>query len=339
MKNMNYIDYINKNLIAILVTLIVLITLILLYRLYILHNTKLFESFESSNEPKIAFLFLTYNNLKRPDIWNKFFDIENNNNDIISSSNTFASSKYSNKFTIYNHAKEPENVTDILLKGKHIPEHIETCWGCFGTVEANILMMKEAMKDSLNTKFILVSESCIPIVSFDKFYNEIMKDDKSRFKMWDNNNTIHRYNDIVETDILVNNFVKHNGQGIILNRYHLELLVNSLSKYKNNWKNMGCVDEHYFGNILKQLDLDFDINNNSKNSMFNSWLKDELDINKICNDNSYESICKTHHKGTKSSSTFENISNKAIDELRTKNYLLARKVDKDTEIDVDYIIK
>ena len=330
---MKNIDYINKNLIVILVTLILLIILILLYRLYMLHDSKLlesFESFESSNEPnKIAFLFLTYNNLKRPDIWNKFFDIEKNNNDSNNDSNTFASSKYSNKFTIYNHAKEPENVTDILLKDKQIPEHIETCWGCFGTVEANILMMKEALKEPLNTKFILVSDSCIPIVSFDKFYNEIMKDDKSRINIF--YNQPQRYYDIINPPFSKDKFIKNAAQGLIFNRYHAELLVNSLLQYKNDWQNMGCVDEHYFGNILRILDTNFELNNENIKNTFDVWNVNELNTkqnneNEITfNDNQYALI--------------NYISNKTIDELRYKKFLLARKVDDNTGTDIEYITK
>jgi len=145
----------------IIILLIIIIILILLYRLnkYSLNKFINYESFENVGEPKIAFLFLTYNNLKRPDIWNKFLDIDENR-----------SSKYSNKFSIYNHSKEQDKVTDTLLIGRHIPENIDTCWGCFGAVEANILMMKSALQDPLNKKFILVSESCAPIISFDRLY-------------------------------------------------------------------------------------------------------------------------------------------------------------------------
>ena len=302
-----------------------------IYRNNILYKI---DSFDDITIPKIAFLFLTYNNLKRPDIWNKFFDIDSNSN---SNSNTISTSKYANKFTIYNHAKEPEKVSDLLLKDKHIPEHIDTCWGCFGTVEANILMMKEALKNKNNTKFILVSDSCIPIVSFDKLYNEIMKDDKSRFNFWKENNTKYRYNDIINPEFTVNNFVKHNAQGLIFNKNHTELLVNSLLKYKTNWKNVGCVDEHYFGNILKLLDKDFNLNNNNNYSMFNSWFKDELNINSICKYNNLETICESHNIGTKSSATFTNISNNTIDDIRNKEFLFIRKVDNDTNIDINYI--
>ena len=324
----------NSNIKLILILIVLIILLILIYRIY---NLPIFETFNTTkvnNEPKIAFLFLTYNNLKRPDIWNKFFGIDINNG---SSGNGINTSEYANKFTIYNHAKEPENVTDVLLKDKHIPEHIETCWGCFGTVEANILMMKEALKDSLNTKFILVSDSCIPIVSFDKLYNILMTDDKSRFKFWKENNTKYRYNDIIEPEFSIDEFIKHNAQGLIFNKNHTELLVNSLLKYKNNWKKIGCVDEHYFGNILKLLDKNFNLNNNSKNSMFNCWFKDELNINNICKDNNYDTICESHHIGSKSSALFKNIFNNTIDEIRNKEFLFIRKVDNDTNIDINYI--
>ena len=109
-----------KQFIDLIIGLIILISVFLVYKLSNINFEK-FETNETNethktHENKIAFLFLTYNNLKRPDIWNKFFNIENADN----------SNKYSNKYTIYNHAKEKDKVTNILLKDKHIPEHIET---------------------------------------------------------------------------------------------------------------------------------------------------------------------------------------------------------------------
>jgi hypothetical protein len=309
------------------IVLIALIILILIYRIYKLSSN---ESFES-NDSKIAFIFLTYNNLKRPDIWSRFLDIKDDNDNI-------NNSKYINKFTIYNHAKEPKKITDIVLKDKHIPEHIDTCWGCFAAVEANIFMLKEALKDPLNKKFILLSESCIPIVSFDTLYLELMKDDKSRFIFWDINNTTYRYIEIIEPEFTINEFIKHNGQGLIFNRKHAELLVNSLEKYKNKWKKVGCVDEHYFGNVLKLLDDSFDSNNNKKKSMFHSWHKDDLNINNICNNENIDCICEIHNHGTKSSSLFKHISNNSIDEIRQKEFLFIRKVDDTTKIDIDYLL-
>ena len=288
----------------------IIITILLIC--LIIYKLKYFENinnFENENENgKIAFLFLTYNNLKRAEIWDRFFD-----------------SKHSDKFTIYNHAKEPEKITDLLLKDKHISEHIETCWGCFGSVEANILMMKQALKDKQNKKFILVSDSCIPIVSFNTFYNEIMKDDKSIINIHYNNNP-DRYDNIINPPFKKDEFIKHSAQGLIFNRNHTKLIVNSLLNYKDNWKNMDCIDEHYFGNILRVLDTNFNINYENIKIIFDIWEKDKLKSKEeiIINPKYY--------------ALFKSISNQVIDEIRDKKYLFIRKVDDDTEINIEYLL-
>ena len=293
------------------------------------YNKNIFETFSSdSNKPKIAFLFLTYNNLKRSDIWNKFFGIDGDG-DSDGDGGGGHGHEYTNKYTIYNHAKEPENITDILLKDRHIPEHIETCWGCFGTVEANILMMKEALKDPMNHKFILVSDSCIPILSFNAFYKEVMKDKQNKINIHYNNNP-ERYDNIIEPDFSKDDFTKHSAQGLIFNKHSAELLVNSLIQYKQKWKTVNSTDEHYFGNTLRVLDPKFKDTLCLDKTTFDIWSKEILDSSKLdYNDDivsdSYINIKK--------------ISNKGIDELRDKKFLLARKVDKETDIDVEYILK
>jgi hypothetical protein len=189
-------------------------------------------------------------------------------------------------------------------------------------------MIKEALKDSMNTKFILVSDSCIPIVSFDIFYNEVMKDDKSRINIHRNNNP-ERYDNITNPSFPKNEFTKHSGSGLILNRKHAEIIVLQLDTYRKDWKNVEVPDEHYFGNILRVLDPDFNNSLSLNKSTFDIWSKDELDYDKI-NDNDII---------TDSYINIKKISNNAIDELRDKNFILARKIDTNTEIDVDYIIK
>ena len=309
-----------KNIIIVFIILLVLSLFLCLLLNYESRNDNYKnEGFESQGgEYKIAFLFLTYNNLKRPDVWNKFLDTQSGN-----------PSKYANKFTIYLHAKEHNNVTDLLLQGKHIPENIETCWGCFGTVEANILMLKAALKDPLNKKFILVSESCIPIVSFDKLYKEMIKDDKSIINIFFNQ--IQRYDQIINPEFSKDKFTKSAAQGLVFNRNHAELLVNSLVQYKNDWKNMECVDEHYFCNILRELDLKFELNNKNNKFTFDVWDKDRI------NDISYMHI-KNGDIKSDSYINLKKISNKAIDDIRENDFMFARKIDKDTEIDVEYIL-
>ena len=316
----------DDNLIIILIIIIIL--LILLYRItkrkLIIKN----EGFESQEigEPKIAFLFLTYNNLKRPDIWNKFFAIDTKlANETQSIDNT---SDYSNKFSIYLHAKDKDKITDILLKDKHIPEHIDTCWGCSNLVEANTLLMKEALKDPLNKKFILVSDSCAPIVTFDKLYKELMQDDKSRINFWKENKNFERYDQIINPPFPRSEFKKHSGSGGIYNRTHSDLLVSNLDVFKSKWSKVHCTDEHYFGNILRILDPDFNNNLDDRYTTFDMWQTDKISNAKLNSDD----IKPDHYINIKK------MSNKAIDRLREYDFMFTRKINKDTEIDVNYIL-
>jgi hypothetical protein len=292
-------------------------------------NTKIEKFSNSENVPKIAFLFLTYNNLKRPDIWNKFFGIDDNN---------INKSKYSNKYTIYNHAKESDKVTDILLKDRHIPEHIETCWGCDSLVEANTLMIREALKDPLNKKFILVSDSCIPIVSFDKFYNEVMKDDKSILGITYINTTIRRYNMLKNPSFPASKFVNHSGSGLIINKKHAEILNSELDNFKKDWISNDCMDEHYYGTILTILDSEFDNNNNNRKITFDIWQSKHINIDNICKDNRDDSICEDPKLFPNSPNTLKYFSNNGIDELRNNNFLCIRKVDSNTKVDINYLL-
>jgi hypothetical protein len=279
---------------------------------------------ETNKNDKIAFLFLTYNNLKRPEIWNKFFGITNNTSPY--------TSPYADKFTIYNHAKDKEQVKDILLKDKHIPEHIDTCWGCSNLVEANILLLREALKDPLNKKFILVSDSCVPIVSFDTFYKDIMKDNKSRINIHNNTNP-ERYEQIINPPFTKKDFIKHSGSGLVLNLYHAQLLVSKLDDCETNWKNMSCPDEHYFGNMIKLLDKDFNSNYENSKATFDTWSNDMLDKTKFDNNDINSNII------TDGYINITKITNKAIDEIRDKKFLLIRKINENSEIDLNYLVK
>ena len=120
---------------------------------------------------KIAFLFLTIDNLKHSDIWNTYFK-----------------SIDKKKYNIYVHPKNPDKVTDDLLKNNIINELVETKHGFL--VEAMVKLMENALKDKDNKFFVFISDSCIPIKKFDIMYEELFKIDKSIvgkmfLKKWD----------------------------------------------------------------------------------------------------------------------------------------------------------
>lgn len=116
---------------------------------------------------KIAFLFLVIDDINFPTIWENYF---RGNED---------------KFSIYCHPKHPENVVTPWLRDNIIPHLVETSWGHI--TDAYFTLLYEALKDPLNTKFIIISESCLPLRSFDDLYHKLITDDikTSYIRFWE----------------------------------------------------------------------------------------------------------------------------------------------------------
>jgi len=171
---------------------------------------------------KIAFLFLTIKNINFPNIWNKYF-LGNEN-----------------KYTIYIHPKYPNEVTwhkECIIKNL-----VETEWGLI--VKAYIELLKESIKDKQNYKFIFLSESCIPIQSFDNFYREAMSDNLSWIKLM----PITNYDYNVRLNKSNNKFIKHYSRSM-LSKYHVNKLLKKQKELEFFYK-MHVGDEFYLSVLL-----------------------------------------------------------------------------------------
>ncbi len=177
---------------------------------------------------KIAFLFLTIDNINHRFFWEEYLK---NNDD---------------KINIYCHPKNPKNVTIPWLKKNIIPNLVETEWGYITNAYFNLL--STAMKDKDNIKFITISESCIPLVSFNKLYYNLMGNlDKSyiKFIKIKNNDLSARIKNqkIYEKY----KFYKHYAR-FCLSRYHTEIL---LSKKKDiDFFNKMHIGDEFFLSLL-----------------------------------------------------------------------------------------
>lgn len=89
---------------------------------------------------RIAFLFLTIDNLYHNNIWKLFFNNATN-------------------YKIYAHSKYDSNLPQIKHK-------IPTKWGDISLVKATLLLMEESIKDN-NDMYILLSDSTVPFRSYD----------------------------------------------------------------------------------------------------------------------------------------------------------------------------
>ena len=160
---------------------------------------------------KIAFLFLIIDNPNFCDIWDKYLN------------------GYENKYNIYIHPKYPDKHT---WRPHNIIKNLkETGWGFI--TEAYIELFKESFKNKDNYKFITISESCIPIKTFDSFYDTVTNDNLSwikqmNIKTWDLNERLlkHMQNDTIKNIFKPNikTIFKHYAR-FCLNREHTKKII------------------------------------------------------------------------------------------------------------------
>jgi hypothetical protein len=240
---------------------------------------------------KIAFCFLTYDIIVRYDIWNKFFNHVD-----------------SNKYTVFIHPKNIINNNPYTFQYNIIKNRIMT------TTKDNINIVKATLKlleetyisDNDITHFIFLSQSCIPLYSFNKIYEVIIKFPHSVISHI-NHNKKERYfqlSNIIKKFINYNNFIKQQPNMILI-KNDVELLIkNDLTEH---FRYMTCPDEHYFVNILPHI------------------LKRVLIRKQI-------SFCNNDLKKTQALE-FKNVNKNFINIIRNQGFLFMRKVKNDTYID------
>jgi hypothetical protein len=185
---------------------------------------------------KIAFLFLVLDNPNFPQIWDEYFSGADN----------------SDKYSLYIHPKYPEKVT--WRKENVIKNLQETAWGFI--TRAYIELLKEAIKDKDNYKFVTISESCIPIKSFNIFYNNCINSELS----WIKEMNISKYNEyerlgkqkiiaIKNNLIIPRHFIKHYAR-FCLNRINVEELLLKDKKKELDFFHTMQVGDEFFLSVL-----------------------------------------------------------------------------------------
>ncbi|KAM5566207.1 glycosyltransferase BC10-like [Rosa sericea] len=117
-----------------------------------------------SKNPKIAFMFLTPGTLPFEELWENFFQ------------------GHEDKFSVYVHASKQKPIhvsryfVDRDIHSEQMPLIInyQVVWGKFSMVEAEKRLLANALLDPDNQHFVLLSDSCIPLHSFDYVYNYLM---------------------------------------------------------------------------------------------------------------------------------------------------------------------
>lgn len=149
---------------------------------------------------KIALLFLTRKELNHPRFWEKMLG------------------PYLDRFNIYIHSKEP--MEDPFFKQFRVQEIVPTTH--LQHVRPWQIMLREAIQDPDNFKFISLSEACIPLFPLELIYLHLIQDQQSYMQYgrpwWEEN----------PNRTLFEIPVEHrwgNSEWWVLNRKHAQLIV------------------------------------------------------------------------------------------------------------------
>lgn len=119
---------------------------------------------------KIAFMFLVKGSLPLAPLWEEFFK------------------RHKGFYSIYVHSDPSFNssmeMENGVFHGRRIPSQ-EVQWGRFSMVEAELRLLANALLDVSNQRFILLSESCIPLFNFTTIYSYLINSTQTYIESYD----------------------------------------------------------------------------------------------------------------------------------------------------------
>lgn len=197
---------------------------------------------------KIALLFLTIVDVYHQNYWQDFL----RGND--------------GRYSLYVHSKFPMP-SDSFFKRYELPIRVPTKWE--HVMRAQIELLRQALKDPKNMRFIFLSESTLPLQNFDTVYNTVISNKKSLFPHCRNP---HQYSSPAQRDYqskahagtfwgshsynpsrILHGIPSHlqykNHSWIILNRKHAQLMVDD-KKYLDTITKAIIDNEHYPSTFL-----------------------------------------------------------------------------------------
>ncbi|RWR75223.1 Glycosyl transferase [Cinnamomum micranthum f. kanehirae] len=198
-----------------------------------------------SKNPKIAFMFLTPGTLPFERLWEKFL------------------TGHEGRFSIYIHAsREKPQHTSPFFVGRDIRSD-KVVWGKISMVDAERRLLANALEDTDNHHFVLLSDSCVPLHNFDYVYNYLMDTNISFVDCFEDPGPhgTGRYSEHMLPEIERKDFRK-GAQWFSMKRQHaLLVLADSLyyTKFKLYCKpgmeGRNCyADEHYLPTLLHMID-------------------------------------------------------------------------------------
>ncbi|PSR91141.1 Glycosyl transferase, family 14 protein [Actinidia chinensis var. chinensis] len=216
------------------------------------------DVFPFERVPKVAFMFLTRGPVLLAPLWERFFK------------------GHDGLFSIYVHSdpsfnrSEPEN---SVFYGRRIPSK-EVKWGDVNMIEAERRLLANALLDFSNQRFVLLSESCIPLFNFSTVYSYIMNSTQNFIEAYDQLGPVGRgrYKPLMGPDVTLQHWRK-GAQWFEMGR-ELALEVVSDRKYfpifQKHCNGQCYADEHYLPTFVS---MKFGEKNSNRTLTWVDWSK------------------------------------------------------------------
>ncbi|XP_074299669.1 glycosyltransferase BC10 [Silene latifolia] len=199
------------------------------------------EGYPFNYVPKVAFMFLTKGPLPLGPLWELFFK------------------GHQGFYSVYLHTHPSYNESypkTSMFYGRRIPSK-EVQWGSISMIDAEKRLLANALLDFSNQRFVLLSESCIPLFNFTTIYNYLINSKVSYLGCFDDPRKPGRgrYNPKMAPNITIEQWRK----GSQWFEVHRELAIHMISdrKYYSIFEehcNPPCYnDEHYFPTLANIL--------------------------------------------------------------------------------------
>lgn len=188
--------------------------------------------------PKVAFMFLTKGPIPLGPLWELFFK------------------GHEGLYNIYIHPHPSYNDSipkDSVFHQRRIPSKVVE-WGKASMIDGERRLLANALLDFTNERFILLSESCIPLFNFSTIYNNLIASNHSYIGSYDDPRKVGRgrYNRNMFPTISIEQWRKGSQWFEIQRRLAVEIV--SDRKYYSIFKefcNAPCyMDEHYIPTMV-----------------------------------------------------------------------------------------
>uniref|UniRef100_A0A803LW71 Retrotransposon gag domain-containing protein n=1 Tax=Chenopodium quinoa TaxID=63459 RepID=A0A803LW71_CHEQI len=115
-----------------------------------------------AQKPKIAFLFIARNRLPLDFVWDSFF---RGDKDI--------------RFSVFVHSRpgflfNKATTKSLYFLNRQVNDSVQVDWGEASMIQAERILLKSALVDPANERFIFLSDSCVPLYNLSYTYDYIM---------------------------------------------------------------------------------------------------------------------------------------------------------------------